>query len=110
MWRPRCSSRNPWECAFTRGSKRGRPAGVVHVLVRAVSVEHDDQWVLLDRCDEQGIQFYPPFRPRDQNKLRLQDGDKSVVEVPISAILLCGSEQKIFVGEPRRGYVPAEGV
>ena len=58
----------------------------------------------------QGVQFYPPFRPRDQNKMRLQDGSKQVVEVPIEAILICGSAQKMFVGEQRRGFVPAEGV
>jgi hypothetical protein len=55
-----------------------------------------------------GVQFYPPFRARDHNKMRLQDGDKQIVEVSISTIIACGSVAKLLSGETRRGFVPAD--
>ena len=63
------------------------------------------------RCfGAQGVQFYPPWRPREQNKMRLQDGDKQKTELIIEHILVCGSLAAMFVGETRKGYAPADSV
>jgi len=41
-------------------------------------------------------------------KMRLQDGNKQIVPVPINTILVCGSSAQIFAGDTRKGFVPAD--
>ena len=58
----------------------------------------------------QGVQFYPPWRPRDQNKMRLIDGDKKKTELPIEHVLAIGTVDVMLVGGDRKGFVPADSV
>ena len=63
-----------------------------------------------DLCLAQGVQFYPPWRPREQNKMRLQDGDKKKTELPIEHVLAIGAVDAMLTGGDRKGFVPADSV
>ncbi len=80
-----------------------RPRRLTHLLMPCAL-----RRILLPTHLKQGVQFYPPWRPREQKKLKLQNGYCKVVELPISFILECGSAASLFKGDPKKGFVPIE--